>query len=494
MGEQPEQIHQKVSDQDTYIPPERPEVAETIHVEEPDTVGQTARALRELRKQLSDETWVKRALIEIKEGVGVPEGYVFHTSLQEELALIPPEGIRQQRNRDNPPPPLMDEEGEMVIPKRIYASGLVWEIGKELGRGAYGRVFEVRHLGGTQRPRLVKMMMVEEGSSSSVLKRASLWNEIGALMAAGDYVQNETVHDEQGNIWTAIVMERHDGRTLHEVMKAGEMDPEWQEKLKTGEWGYKQAVALRAIVGTLRRMHAHGWVHRDIKPSNIIVNLIDKEESLSRPIDFGLAIKEGIVRQKKGTVVGTPTYLLPEAWYQNDIDLRIRDYWASVLSVGMAVGLFDAPKGGEILEVQLDLADGTYIQAPRLRNPSEADVYFAKESISGAHRAFLQWLYDFILPDLSIYERKQQWKRSGVTKHLEIPPRESSALTYLPSETAVRIFEGDFLDDDKFVRELEAHIRALAEQAGIKMPKGMLENLQEFPAGQALEERIFEYE
>jgi hypothetical protein len=77
-----------------------------------------------------------------------------------------------------------------------------------------------------------------------------------------------------------------------------------------------------------------------------------------------------------------------------------------------------------------------------------------------------------------------------MTQTLDIPPIDPTLLTYLPGEEAfVRIY-GDFLDDDKFVQELEGHIRALADQAGIEMPEGVLENLQEFPAEQKSEERI----
>jgi hypothetical protein len=99
-----------------------------------------------------------------------------------------------------------------------------------VGKGTFGKVFEIRHLGGEQRPRLVKFLAIKESAEHVQLDRKSLWNETGATMAAGDYVQDETLYDEEGNIWTAVVLERHEGKTMLSILKEGRENPEKKEK------------------------------------------------------------------------------------------------------------------------------------------------------------------------------------------------------------------------------------------------------------------------
>lgn len=476
---------------DVSQPP--PGEIERFHPEERDVVGEAARELRATRAGLSDEAWVKRVLQEHQEEIGVPEGYVWNQRLQAEMASIPPEGRKHQRLEDQPPPPLFDEAGEMIVPKRIYTGGLVWEVGAMLGKGAFGKVFEIRHLGGEQRPRLVKLLSIKGSSKEAQQSRRFFWNETGATMAAGDYVQDETMEDEEGNLWSAVILERHEGKTLADVLKEGRDDPEEQEKRESPEWAYKQAMVLRSVLSVLRRMHAQGWSHRDIKPQNMVINLTDGEESLSRPIDFGTAQKQGVIRRKStGLFAGSAMYMMPEAWLEQDVDMRVQDYWASVLTAGVATGLFELPRGIPFVRMGMLLADGEYVQAPDLGSPRRADEYFQERKIAGPHRAFLEWLYQFVQPRMATSARQEFWRLSGVTQTLEIPPVDPTSLTYLPGEEEfVRVY-GDFLNDDKFIQELEEHIRALANQAGIEMPESVLENLQEFPAEQTSEERIFD--
>lgn len=459
--------------------------------QERDVIGEAARELRAKRANLSDEAWVKRVLQEYQEGMSPPEGYVWNQNLQEEMASVPPEGRQYQRREDQPPPPLFDEVDQMVIPKRVYTGGLVWDVGTMVGKGAFGKVFEIRHLGGEQRPRLVKFLSINELLEDAQEERKAFWSETVATMAVGDYVQDETLYDEQGNVWTAIILERHEGKTLADVLKEGRENPEEQEKRGRPAWAYKQAMALRSILSVLRRMHAQGWTHRDIKPANIVVNLTDGEESLSRPIDFGSAQKQGVIRRKHtGLFAGSPNYSMPEVWSEQDVDMRIEDYWACVLSVGMTLGVFELPKGRSLNQIKKLLKAGEFIQVPDLGSPRQADDYFQERKIVGPHRAFIEWLYQFIQPHKAISARQEFWRLSGITQTLEIPPVDSASLMYLPGEEAFVRTDGDFLDDDRFVQELEEHIRALADQAGIEMPDGVLENLQEFPAEQKAEERI----
>lgn len=442
--------------------------------------GKAEMALRQERMRLSDEAWVKRVL-DSQETKTRLESSALNARLLEEMRLIPPEGVHRRRQEDSPPPPIFTSASEIVVPERIYAGGLVWEIGDELGKGGYGRVHMVRHLGTEQRLRLVKLIAVDNLWLDADVRRGMLWNEVGAAMAVGDYVTDEVVYDQQGNSWIAIVLERHDGKTLSDV-----------EKEDGVANIYRHAMMLRGSISFLRQMHVRGWTHRDIKPDNLIVSETPGEETLARPIDFGVASGGGAVRRKKSNrITGSLNYLIPEAWDEEDMDLRLQDYWASMLSIGVSLGLFVLPKAARNLEdIYRALHSGNHIIAPKLFNKKIAFEYFSGLEIGKAQSDFLLWLYRFIEPHCSSVARQDVWRKRGVTQWIDLPHVDQSQVSLLPGETYLESSGGYFLDDNLFVRELEEHILALAKEAGIEVPQRILEDLQEFPERQTPKDRI----
>jgi len=103
-----------------------------------------------------------------------------------------------------------------------------------------------------------------------------------------------------------IAMEWVDGRTLREVINAGEVNP-----AKAMDWGGQAARAMAAA-------HAAGILHRDIKPENIML----RSDGVLKILDFGLARLAGPVRLEahasgasgtiSGTLSGTLLYMSPE--------------------------------------------------------------------------------------------------------------------------------------------------------------------------------------
>jgi serine/threonine protein kinase len=85
----------------------------------------------------------------------------------------------------------------------------------------------------------------------------------------------------------------------------------------------------------LAAAHRIGVLHRDLKPENVIVD----EEGRPRLMDFGIAIdKSQVLREKSGTVPGTPQFLAPELLRGAAPDVRSDVYALGILLYEMFTG------------------------------------------------------------------------------------------------------------------------------------------------------------
>ncbi len=428
-------------------------------------LGPHSRERRAQHAKMTDEAWKERIVADATLSVEAPEGYVFNEKLQEEMASIPLEGIARARKDNAPPPPIM-EHGVMAQPEYIFSNGIKWTLGKLLAEGYQGKVFEISHEG-VGKKRIVKIMIADKDA-----EKERVWNEVGAAMASGDYVGSETV-PEKNSLWAAIIMERHEGTEGGDLFYEIDKD---KPPVNDTKMTYKFSMALRGILHQLRRMHAAGWLHRDVKSGNIIFNLKDGEESLTRLIDMGIAERVGHVRsQKNEVIVGSPLYAPTESWLGSDVDLRIRDYWGAMVSVAELMGFLKRnPVGGSIGTLVKAIGEGWFFRTPELKDPEKAEAYFTEHAIEGAHKEFIMWIYNFLQPQTSAVERVKLWREHGVTQTLTKQVKTKSGI--------MKEVTGDFLNDDKFVRELEGHIRGMAKQVGLEVPEETLALLQEFPA------------
>ncbi len=89
------------------------------------------------------------------------------------------------------------------------------------------------------------------------------------------------------------------------------------------------AEIFEPIVNTLETAHAAGILHRDLKPANLFL----LEGGDVRLLDFGLArLKNAAPLTAAGTVMGSPSFMAPEAW-KGVSDLL--DQRADVYSLGV---------------------------------------------------------------------------------------------------------------------------------------------------------------
>jgi serine/threonine-protein kinase len=164
---------------------------------------------------------------------------------------------------------------------------------RELGSGASGRVVAaIRMASGT--PVAIKYLSPRLFGEPGFL--AAFRSEAQLLISlASPHVVRFYGYVEEPGQGAAIVMERVDGVSLHEMIaRQGPASPE---------------AALLVLKGSLLGLgaaHALGIVHRDYKPENILVD----SEGTSKLTDFGVATRQG----HSAPVGGTPLYMAPEQW------------------------------------------------------------------------------------------------------------------------------------------------------------------------------------
>lgn len=171
-----------------------------------------------------------------------------------------------------------------------------YEIGPEIGRGAWGVVY-----GGTHRELgravAVKQLPSAAGADAAVRRRfvaearrvASL--EHPHIVRVYDYVEVDGVY--------AIVMELADGDTLKHRQRGLGL-------------GADEAVATAMAVAIgLHHAHLAGILHRDVKPDNVLYGA----DGTVKVADFGIAkaMNEADGGQTlAGSLVGSPAYMAPE--------------------------------------------------------------------------------------------------------------------------------------------------------------------------------------
>ncbi|MBK7512949.1 MAG: SUMF1/EgtB/PvdO family nonheme iron enzyme [Chloracidobacterium sp.] len=140
-----------------------------------------------------------------------------------------------------------------------------------------------------------------------------------------------------------LVMEYVEGESLHDLLA--------REKILEPERALDLMMPICAGVGAA---HHQGIVHRDLKPLNVMI--CSDKPSLSQAVkilDFGLAkIKSGellgsFIQAQTTGLMGSPYYMAPEQWADEDPDSRADIYSLGVMLYQMLAG--DVPfKGSSI--------------------------------------------------------------------------------------------------------------------------------------------------
>ncbi|MEO6051934.1 MAG: bifunctional serine/threonine-protein kinase/formylglycine-generating enzyme family protein [Pyrinomonadaceae bacterium] len=211
-----------------------------------------------------------------------------------------------------------------------------------LGQGGMGVVYKARHAY-LKTQLAIKVILPDlVGNDPQLVTRFRQ----EALAAAAIRHQNVVSVTDYGVIdgtLPFLVMEYVEGESLHDLLA--------REKSLSPERAFELISAVCAGVGAA---HHQGIVHRDLKPLNIMI--CSDKPSLSQAVkilDFGLAkIKSGellgsFIQAQTTGLMGSPYYMAPEQWADEEPDSRSDIYSLGVMLFQMLAG--DVPfKGSSI--------------------------------------------------------------------------------------------------------------------------------------------------
>lgn len=195
-----------------------------------------------------------------------------------------------------------------------------------------GVVFQARHIF-LKTPHAIKVILPDLVGNDPMLTTRFRQE---ALAAAAIRHQNIIAVTDFGVVrgtMPFLVMEFVKGRSLHEIMQT------------EGAMPVQRAVEfISAIAAGVAAAHRQNIVHRDLKPLNIMVQDDVPAAEGVKILDFGLAkIKSGellgsFVQAQTSGLMGSPFYMAPEQWGDDEPDAHADIYSLGVILYQMLAG------------------------------------------------------------------------------------------------------------------------------------------------------------
>lgn len=275
------------------------------------------------------------------------------------------------------------QDGDATTPSLIGEPILDarYQLERRLGQGGMGVVFQARHIF-LKTSHAIKVILPDLVGNDPMLVTRFRQE---ALAAAAIRHQNIIAVTDFGVVrgtMPFLVMEFVNGQSLQDILAI--------EKKMSAERALEFTCAIGAGVSAAHRQNI---VHRDLKPLNIMTQTGQSISEGLKILDFGLAkIKSGellgsFVQAKTSGLMGSPFYMAPEQWSDEEPDARADVYSLGIILYQMLSG--DVPFKGasipSIMKKHLTQPPPSFASvgvdvAPRI----EAVVYHALEKDPGA--------------------------------------------------------------------------------------------------------------
>ncbi|HEV7700891.1 MAG TPA: bifunctional serine/threonine-protein kinase/formylglycine-generating enzyme family protein [Pyrinomonadaceae bacterium] len=217
-----------------------------------------------------------------------------------------------------------------------------YQIERRLGQGGMGVVYKARHAY-LKTQLAIKVILPDLVGNDPQLVTRFRQEALAAAAIRHTNVVNVTDYGVIEGTLPFLVMEYVEGESLHDLLaREGALAPERALEL------------MSAVCAGVGAAHHQGIVHRDLKPLNIMI--CSDKPNLSQAVkilDFGLAkIKSGellgsFIQAQTTGLMGSPYYMAPEQWADEEPDVRADIYSLGVMFYQMLTG--DVPfKGSSI--------------------------------------------------------------------------------------------------------------------------------------------------
>jgi len=235
------------------------------------------------------------------------------------------------------------QDGDETLPSLLGEPILDarYTLERRLGQGGMGVVFQARHIF-LKTQHAIKVILPDLVGNDPMLTTRFRQEALAAAAVRHPNIIAVTDFGVVRGTMPFLVMEFVNGRSLQDIM--------------TEEGAMPVARAFELICPTaagIAAAHRQNIVHRDLKPLNIMIqDHMSVNEGL-KILDFGLAkIKSGellgsFVQAKTSGLMGSPFYMAPEQWSDEEPDARADIYSLGVILYQMLAG--DVPfKGSSI--------------------------------------------------------------------------------------------------------------------------------------------------
>jgi serine/threonine protein kinase/formylglycine-generating enzyme required for sulfatase activity len=216
-----------------------------------------------------------------------------------------------------------------------------YQLERRLGQGGMGVVFQARHIF-LKTAHAIKVILPDLVGNDPMLVTRFRQEALAAAAIRHPNIIAVTDFGVVRGTMPFLVMEFVNGKSLQDMLaEEGAMPP-------------ARALEIISAIGAgVAAAHKQNIVHRDLKPLNIMAqNNMPISEGL-KILDFGLAkIKSGellgsFVQAKTSGLMGSPFYMAPEQWSDEEPDSRADIYSLGIILYQMLAG--DVPfKGSSI--------------------------------------------------------------------------------------------------------------------------------------------------